>query len=172
MRLHASPAPGKTGSGALGSMPSASQRAAHAGDGAGQPHGGMKTKKEADSTACRKNVTKKQQTKDGTATILRFFCRCPKMPMRSYFSPAKLSRLASCDTLLPSPGVKRRGHDIRGLTRTPFCEMWGKSERCRTPQEHLLPLLYARNKTLSRGLICQPEQKQPAYRRCIREYDR
>ena len=98
----------------------------------------MKTKKEADTTACRKNITKKQQTKDGTATVLRFFCRCPKMPMRSYFSPAKLSRLASCDTLLPSPGVKRRGHDIHAQTRAPFCECGEK----RNAVEHSRSIRY------------------------------
>ena len=72
--------------------------------------------------------------------------RCPKVPIRSVFSPAMLSRLVLCCTFLPSPGVKRRGHDIHAQTRAPFCECGEK----RNAVEHSRSIrcLYYNNRSL------------------------
>ena len=65
-----------------------------------------------------------------SADALRFFTRYVK-------------QAGALQHISAVPWRQRRGHDIHLPTRAPFCEMWGKAERCRTPQEHLLPILYA-----------------------------
>ena len=52
----------------------------------------------------------------------------PIMPSAPSFSPATLGRAVPCSRLLPSPGAKKRGHDIHELTRVPFYEVSVKTK--------------------------------------------
>ena len=76
--------------------------------------------------------------------------------MHTVFSPAVNSRLVPCHPVLPSPGVVRRGHGIRGWTPGPFKKMWGKTASCRAPQDFTAPIIGIRGVHVNtwRKMIC------------------